>query len=187
MIVCAGNNETFSFATPMGVGLVDMTLNLTRACIMNPPEFLLFIGSAGSYGTYKPFDIVESMKASQIELSFLEKNAYTPIDNVVEADAKNVSHETMVNSSNYISTNMEIAKNFQKFGIGLENMEFFAFLRVAQEFSIPAGGIFVVTNYTDENAHADFLQNHKLAMDKLANYVDKRMTEMFDLVKKQLD
>jgi nucleoside phosphorylase len=185
LIVCAGNNETFSFATSMGVGLVDMTLNLTRACIMNPPEFLLFVGSAGSYGKYKPFDIVESMKASQIELSFLQKNAYTPIDNVVEADAKNVSHETMVNSSNYISTNMELTENFQKFGIGLENMEFFAFLRVAQEFNIPAGGIFVVTNYTDENAHADFMQNHKLAMDKLAHYVDKRMTEMFDLVEKQ--
>lgn len=179
MIVCAGNNETFSFATPMGVGLVDMTLNLTRACLMNPPEFLLFVGSAGSYGQYKPFDIVESMQASQIELSFLERNAYTPIDNVVAADATNVSHETMVNSSNYISTNKELSSKFTKMGIGIENMEFFAFLRVAQEFDIPAGGIFVVTNYTDENAHEEFKQNHKLAMDKLAGYVDEKMRRLF--------
>jgi nucleoside phosphorylase len=76
---------------------------------------------------------------------------------------------------------MDLAKNFQKFGIGIENMEFFAFLRVAQEFDIPAGGIFVVTNYTDENAHADFTQNHKLAMDKLANYIDERMTKLFEV------
>ena len=178
MIVCAGNNETFSFATPMGVGLVDMTLNLTRTCIMNPPELLIFIGSAGSYGGYKPFDIVESMQASQVELSFLQKKSYTPIDNVVVADAKNVSHETIVNSSNYISTDMELSSNFQKMGIGLENMEFFAFLKVAEAFDIPAGGVFVVTNYTDENAHADFMQNHELAMDKLAHYMDKRITEI---------
>ena len=123
MIVCAGNNETFSFATPMGVGLVDMTLNLTKACLLNPPEFLIFVGSAGSYGSYKPFDIVESMQASQIELSFLSKQSYSPRDNVVAAHAKNVSHETIVNSSNYITTDMDLAKNFEKFGIGLENME----------------------------------------------------------------
>jgi len=178
MIVCAGNNEVFDFATPLGVGLVDMTMNLTRACIMHPPEFLIFVGTAGSYGEYKPFDIVESMKAAQIELSFLERNAYTPIDNVIQADAKNVSHETIVNSSNYITTNSTLAKKFKQFDIGLENMEFFAFLRVAQEFSIPAGGVFIVTNYTDENAHEDFIKNHTDAMDKLAHYMDDRITKM---------
>ena len=178
MIVCAGNNETFSFATPLGVGLVDMTLNLTKACMLNPPEFLIFVGSAGSYGGYKPFDIVESMQASQIELSFLAKQSYTPIDNVVAAQAKNVSHETIVNSSNYISTDFEVSQNFQKLGIGIENMEFFAFLRVAQEFGIPAGGVFIVTNYTNKDAHEDFLKNHKAAMDKLAFYMDKRISEM---------
>lgn len=178
MIICAGNNETFSFATPMGVGLVEMTLNLTKACLLNPPEILIFVGSAGSYGEYKPFDIVQSMQASQVELSFLQKKAYTPIDNVVVADAKDVSHETIVNCSNYITTDKELGKNFLKMGIGLENMEFFAFLKVAEAFDIPAGGVFVVTNYTDENAHADFMQNHTLAMDKLAHYMDKRMTEI---------
>lgn len=182
MFVCAGNNEIFSFATPMGVGLEDMAINLTRACLMNPPDFLLFVGSAGSYGEYKPLDIVESMQASQIELSFLRKESYTPIDNVVAATGKNVSHETIVNSSNYISTNLELAKHYNKFGIGIENMEFFAFLKVAQEFKIPAGGIFVVTNYTDANAHEDFQANHKEAMDKLASYVDERMQNLLDVV-----
>lgn len=178
MIVCAGNNEIFSFATPMGVGLVDMTLNLTKACLLNPPEYLLFIGTAGSYGRYKPFDIVESMQASQIELSFLEKKSYTPIDNVVTADAKNVSHETIVNSSNYITTDMQQAHKFNNLGIGLENMEFFAFLRVAQEFDIPAGGVFIVTNYTDEHAHENFLKNHNEAMQKLTDYMQNRIEQI---------
>ncbi|MDD4855510.1 MAG: purine-nucleoside phosphorylase, partial [Sulfuricurvum sp.] len=30
MIVCAGNNETFDFALPIGVGLVESAMNLTR-------------------------------------------------------------------------------------------------------------------------------------------------------------
>ena len=50
MIICAGNNETFSFATAMGVALVEMSMNLTRLCMFDKPEFLLFIGTAGSYG-----------------------------------------------------------------------------------------------------------------------------------------
>ncbi len=175
MIVCAGNNEIFDFATPMGVGLVEMSINLSRACLLNPPDFLLFIGSAGSYGGYKPFDIVESMQASQVELSFLQKQSYTPIDNVVAADAKNVSHETIVNSSNYITTDEALGKKMLAMGIGLENMEFFAFLKVAQSFDIPAGGVFIVTNYTNAKAHQDFLANHHAAMQKLTHYMQKRI------------
>jgi len=170
MIICAGNNEIFDFATPMGVGLIDMSINLTRLCLMSPPEFLLFVGTAGSYGESKIFDIVESKTASNIELAFLNSDAYTPIDNVVstnEGSAKDI----IVNSSNYISTNKALTKKFLKFGIGLENMEFFAFLSVAKEFDIPAGGVFCVTNYTDENAHKDFMKNHNKAKDLLTQYI----------------
>lgn len=171
MIVCAGNNENFSFATPMGVGLVEMSINLTRLCLMDPPEYLLFVGSAGSYGEAKIFDIVESKTAANIELCFLQKGCYTPLDNVITTNTK-ASKEIIVNSSNYITTNKTLAKNFLRFGIGLENMEFFAFLRVAKEFDIPAGGLFCVTNYTDEKAHEDFLKNHQKAKELLEEYVE---------------
>jgi len=40
-------------------------------------------------------------------------------------------------------------------------MEFFSILSVAKEFEIPVAGIFVITNYTNENAHEDFIKNHK--------------------------
>ena len=70
MIICAGNNETFEFATPMGVGLLETTLNLTRLCLFDKPEFLLFVGSAGSYGALNIFDIIESKTSANIELSF---------------------------------------------------------------------------------------------------------------------
>ena len=54
-------------------------------------------------------------------------------------------------------------------------MEYFAVLKVAQSFGISAGGIFIVTNYCDENAHDDFLKNQKEAMAKLTEYVKAKV------------
>ena len=174
MIVCAGRNETFSFAEPIGVGLVESSINLTRTCLFNKPDFFLFVGSAGSYGEHEIFDIIESKRASNIELAFLTNDAYTPLDNVLESENKFAKNDTIVNSSNYISTNEELCKKFQEFGVGAENMEFFSVLQVAKEFEIPVAGIFVITNYTNKNAHEDFMKNHKEAMEKLTKYLVDR-------------
>ena len=174
MIVCAGNSETFSYATPMGVGLVQSAINMTRLCLFNPPKYILFVGSAGTYGKHNIFDIIESKVASQIELSFLLKKSYTPIDNVVSSENTNVLDGGIVNSSNYISTDYELVQKFNQLNIGLENMEFFSIMQVAQEYDIPCGGIFVVTNKCNQDAHKDFLANHKKAMDKLSQYLLKK-------------
>ncbi len=177
MIVCAGNNESFDFALPMGVGMVEMAMNLTRLCLFDKPEFLLFVGSAGSYGKEQIFNIVESKTAANIELAFLQNKAYTPLDNVVSTNTE-AKKEIIVNSSNYISTDFELSQNFLKLGVGIENMEFFAVLKVAQEFSIPAGGVFCVTNFTNKDAHADFLANHEKAKALLHEHVTKRIKEL---------
>ena len=171
MIVCAGRNETFPFAQTIGVGLIESAINLTRLCLFDKPEYLLFIGSAGSYGEHKIFDIIESKRASNIELGFLTGSAYTPLDNVLESENKFARNDTIVNSSNYISTNEKLCKEFLDYGVGIENMEFFSVLSVAKEFEIAVAGIFIVTNYTNENAHEDFIKNHKEAMEKLTNYL----------------
>ncbi len=178
MIVCAGNNETFSFATPIGVGLQESAINLTRIALFDKPDFLIFIGSAGSYGSYKIFDIVESMTASQIELSFWQGNCYTPIDNVIEAKNSNSNSKVIVNSSNYITTNLTLSKEYLKRNIHLENMEFFSVLSIAKEFDIPVLGIFVVTNYTDKNAHKDFIKNHQKAKELLSEYIYKKYKDL---------
>ena len=177
MIICAGNNETFDFATPMGVGLIECSINLTRLCLFDKPEFLLFVGTAGSYGEKNIFDIVESKTAANIELAFLNDDAYTPLDNVISTNTDN-KQEMIINSSNYITTNEELAKKFLKLGIGIENMEFFAVLKVAQEFNIPAGGVFCITNYTNKNAHEDFIKNNEKAKELLALHEKKRVEEL---------
>lgn len=173
MIICAGASEQFDFATPVGIGLVEAAINLTRLCIMNPPEFLLFVGTAGSYGRKEIFDIVESRVASNIEHSFTIGSGYTPIDNVV-ASVDSVSHETIVNSSNYITTSTVMAQKYLELNIELENMEFYSIVSVAKEFNIPVGGLFIVTNYCNENAHQDFLKNHKEAIQKIEHYLKEK-------------
>ncbi len=173
MIVCAGNGEEFDFALPIGVGLVQSAIHLTRLATMEAPEFLLFVGTAGSYGKYGIFDIVHSKTAANVEQGFLIGSAYTPIDNVVSA-AEDVSRETIVNSSNYITTDPEMAKRYRSKRLELENMEFFSVLSVAKTFGIPAGGVFCVTNYCDENAHADFLKNREEAMRRLEDHLREK-------------
>ncbi len=176
MIVCAGRNEIFPFATTIGMGLVESAMSLTQLCLFNKPDYLIFIGSAGSYGKHDIFDIVESSIGSNIELSFLKHDSYTPLDNVVKCEKQNLRNDTIVNSSNYITTNIELSKEFEEYGVGIENMEFFSVLRIAQEFDIDVKGIFVITNYTNKDAHKDFISNHKIAMDKLVEYLsDKKI------------
>ena len=170
MIICAGKSELFDFARPVGVGMMDVAINLSRMCASQKPKFLLFVGTAGSYGEKKVFDIIESKTAANIENSFFSGKSYTPIDNVVSS-IEDVSRETLVNSSNYITTDKKIGKHYIAQNIHLENMEYFAVLKVAQSFGISAGGIFVVTNYCDKNAHEDFLKNQKEAMAKLTKYI----------------
>jgi len=172
MIICAGESEQFSFAKSMGIGLIDMSINLTQECLTNPPKSITFIGSAGSYGNKKIFDIVESTSATNIENSFFNANSYSPIDNIVSQS--DVSHETFVNSSNYITTDFNLAKYYLSKNIEIENMEFYAVAKVAQRFDIPFRGIFVVTNYCNSNAHRDFLENHKEAMAKLIEYMNSK-------------
>jgi nucleoside phosphorylase len=174
MIISAGRNETFSFATPVGVGLVESAIHLSRLCLFDKPEYLIFIGSAGSYGKYDTFDIVESSSAANIELSFLSNDSYTPIDNVIRSEDPKYKNDIIVNSSNYISKNELISRQYQEYDIHIENMEFFSVVSVAKEFDIDVRGIFIITNYTNENAHKDFISNHNKAMDKLVEHLEKR-------------
>jgi nucleoside phosphorylase len=170
MYVCAGESEQFDFATPIGIGLVDAAINATRLCLERQPTSLVFIGTAGSYGSAKIFDIVESRTASNIENGFYDGKTYTPIDTFVSF-AEDVSRETIINSSTYITQDTVSAQQYLDQNIRLENMEFYAVLKVAKSFGILARGIFVVTNYCDPNAHDDFLSHHAEAKRRLTEFI----------------
>ncbi len=84
-----------------------------------------------------------------------------------------VSRETIINSSHYITTDVASAEQYLSNGIDLENMEFYAVLKVANSFDIPAKGIFIVTNYCNSDAHKDFIANHDEAKRHLNDYIRK--------------
>lgn len=185
MIITAGNTETLPFAQPVGIGMVESSVELTKLILLHPPEFLLFLGSAGSYGPHKIFDLFHSQTASQIEQSYLSRQSYTPMENNVISSDLSVSRETnplakmddkvVVNSGNYITTDFKNAEKFTKLGITAENMEFFSVMHVAQSFGIPCGGIFVVTNYCDKDAHESYRCNIAKAWRMMESYVRERI------------
>ncbi|MGP1533303.1 MAG: purine-nucleoside phosphorylase [Campylobacter sp.] len=218
MIISAGRNEVFAFALPMGVGLVDMSINLTallrkRAMVDNGgkyeqnltanrqlderlnlidspilqsakasqnldkilnalPSEIIFVGSAGLYKDGEVFKIYESSAAANIEISSLENKSYSPIESEITSVVPRGTCK--VNSSNFITTDQNLAHKLFVRGYFLENMEFFAVLKVAQKFQIPAYGIFVATNFCDKNAHADFIKNHEQAKKELEKYLKQK-------------
>jgi nucleoside phosphorylase len=171
MIVSAGLGETFPFAVPIGVGLVNASINLTRVLVKKTPKNILFIGTAGSYGKYKEFQLLTSNRAVNIEIGFLQNLSYSPIFGEIRGAECNVPRETsqkiIVNSSNFITADAAQAKLFLEYGLGIENMEFFAVLKTAEKFDIPALGLFCVTNYCDKNAHDNFFKNQRKAKELL--------------------
>ena len=218
MIISAGRNEVFAFALPMGVGLVDMSINLTallqkRAMVdssgkyeqnltanrqlyerlnsidspilqsakssQNPdkisnalPREIIFVGSAGLYKDGEVFKIYESSVAANIEISSLENKSYSPIESEIASIVPRGTYK--INSSNFITTDRNLAHKLFDRGYFLENMEFFAVLKVAQKLQIPAYGIFVATNFCDKNAHADFIKNHEQAKKELEKYLKQK-------------
>lgn len=181
MIVCAGKSESFYFAKSIGVGLIESAIGLTKICMRECVDSIIFIGSAGAYN--KSIDIGSlylSDDATQVEVAFLETKAYTPLDNhirsgvltsdyLVSCETLNsgLFQKTIVNSSNYITTDDTIAKQFTNAGIFLENMEFFAVMRVAQHFEIPCVGVFCISNHCHTNAHNEFMANKQIVADTL--------------------
>lgn len=184
MFVCAGNGEEFEFAMSVGVGLVESAINLARLCEKEKPDCLIFVGSAGSYD--REMELLElciSNEATQIESSLLLGESYTPIENRIHA-LNNVSHETVqrirslglrevvVNSSNYITTDVHHAHRMREKGILLENMEFFSVLSVAKRFNLLALGVFCVSNHCSKRAHQEFLENRGEVMGRLRKIVE---------------
>ena len=46
MFVCAGNGEEFEFARSIGVGLVESAITVSKLCMSEQVESLVFVGIA---------------------------------------------------------------------------------------------------------------------------------------------
>ncbi|MGP1561765.1 MAG: phosphorylase family protein [Helicobacteraceae bacterium] len=169
MILCAGKMESFDFAKSIGVGLIDAAINTTRLAMLNKPKSLLFVGTCGSYGQHKIGEIIKTSSAANVENSFFASGSYTPIDSVISQETG--ENSTIVNSSNFITTDEDLWQSYNQHKITAENMEFFSVMKVAQSFLIPAAGIFYVSNYCNKDAHKDFVANLPKALQTLREIV----------------
>lgn len=166
MIICAGNMESFDFATSIGIGMIQSAINLTRILCKNRTEEIIFIGSCGLYKNGKILEIYETTKAKNLEISALLDLSYSPLEFL------NVSRETnLTNSSNFITTDKNLSYKFSDLGFFMENMEIYSVLEVAKTFNIPAKGILCATNFCDINAHNDFLKNYRKSKENLEKYL----------------
>ena len=184
MVVCAGNGESFEFAKSIGVGIIDSAICLTRICLQYMPRNLLFIGSAGSYDSKLEIGtLFFSTHATQIEMSFLQNQSYTPIDNSISVELNNfVSHETLiranisqatVNSSNYITKTSAYNEMMLSANILLENMEAFSVFRVARYFNIPCLAILCVSNVVCDDSHQQWIGNRALVATRFEEVMQK--------------
>lgn len=176
LLVCAGSSENFKFAVPIGIGLIDSAINLTKILsnleTKSKTSEIIFIGTGGLYRDGKILEIYESSFAVQHEISEIENFSYSPIMNKICPD---VSRETLViNSSNFVTTSEKYAYKFANLGYFIENMEFYSVYKVSKFFGIPCSAIICSTNFCNEKAHSDFIKNHNLAKIKIEKYIKEK-------------
>lgn len=170
LFVCAGGAESFKNTFNCGIGLVNASINLSKFLSTKKqlPKKLVFIGTCGLYDIKKElFSVIISKTATNIEISALLNMSYSPIIN-----AQNPQN-CAINSSNFITKDLSIAKKFHKLNLVAENMEFYAICEVAKAFNLECEGIFCATNYCQSNAHEQFLAGHKRAIEILKNFIEK--------------
>lgn len=173
LIVCAGAMESFEFAKAVGIGMVEPAINLTKILLnlKQLPKKIIFIGSCGLYKDEKLLEIYTATQAFNYEISAIMGLSYTPI----EINLSTVSQETtIINSSNFITTSKDIATKFKNLGFSVENMEAYSIKCVALKFGIEFESILCATNYCDENAHENFIQNYPKAKENITKYLKSK-------------
>ncbi len=168
-LICAAWNEeikSVSAATlvaALGIGYLEAALELTRILDQHQNiSEIIFLGTCGSYNQDLAIgDIVTVSSARLLELGEAQGLAY----NV----RKGLSYESGAEGLPCLCS-MEITKSselsarileYYGFKQAVENMELFGVARVATERGIKWSARLAVTNYTDLNAHQDWLVNHQ--------------------------
>ncbi|MEO1942440.1 MAG: hypothetical protein ABGW77_06065 [Campylobacterales bacterium] len=175
LLLSAGRSEIIPGTVPVGVGFLEAGLQLARLLERGEWDEVLFLGTAGSYGKVPPFWLIESWVGVQWEVGWVEGKGYSPIELKV-ASPRPKSRlklpplpkvEGVLNSSHYITTDWRVGQKFLKLGAIGESMEHFGIIRVGTLTQIPVRGLYLVTNYTDSEAHLSYRRNLPKALEIL--------------------
>lgn len=188
LFVCAGAIEILETALPAGVGSIS-GVNLTKFLMQNPNfSSVIFLGSAGAYDfSLPPLTPALTAVSAQIEPSFLQQKSYSPILQELLPDEKNTKNfqfftqiyghisphfpqilkNPATNSSNFITIDENLSREFVRRKILLENMEFFFVQKAANACNLPCLGVLCVSNFCNFFAHQNFIENHAKTLEIL--------------------
>jgi purine-nucleoside phosphorylase len=183
-LISSGNLEIFPDVRPVGIGLIESAIKLSHIISLKEKKVkgIIFIGTIGSYGNLSIGTEVYSYSAYQIESSKIEGKSYSPIQ--LKIENKKIKKYLpyfrelyklpfiKINSSNYITTDFQIANLLRKkYKIDGESMEFYSILKISEYYNLPTLGYFVVTNYNNKFAHKKYLKNIEMAKKKINNFL----------------
>lgn len=169
----AGIDTNLSTAI-LGVGYLEAALNLQQIIQQQKITEIIFIGTAGSYHNNLQIGDIVSVTKSSLLLGL--NKAYAPIDYesfmASNTDVQFVS--VMCLSSLEITSDeassKQIYQHYQEQYL-VENMELYGVAKVANMNNIPWSAYLGITNYTNANAHQDWLEHNVRVSEKFSSIV----------------
>ncbi|MDA0771478.1 MAG: hypothetical protein O3C63_00890 [Cyanobacteria bacterium] len=151
----------------VGIGYLEAAINLSKLLqSRNDISEIIFVGTAGAYSqNIKIGEQIIVSAAALLNLGSVQGLSYTikdiyPILHASQPDSKNLLCLSSLEITQDETISKQIIKHYQTDAI-IENMELYGIAKVASDHQIPWSAHLRVTNYTNKNAHEDYISNIK--------------------------
>lgn len=162
----------------LGIGFLAAGVSLEKILNENPDiGHVYFIGTAGAYSKNLAIgDIVQVTKTNLLNLGSIYEKSYVPqpylqhsakINSALGAKAKLVDCLSSMEITKSLEASQIICEKHQRERELVENMELYGVASVASKHRMPWTAILGITNYTDENGHQNWQDNHSSVSQKL--------------------
>lgn len=160
---------SFYRAETLGIGFFEAGLNLRKILEKNSSiSQIVFLGTAGSYNyNLRIGDLVAVRDTNLLNSASLLGYAYVPRPyEFIRSHHQYDLPQALCLSSLEITCSPDLSQKIlthyaQQSTIIVENMELYGIARTASSYGIPWTALLGISNYTDENAHADWQKNHQ--------------------------
>lgn len=181
----------------LGIGYLEAALKLQKLIyhyqeLQKPIKQIIFLGTAGAYGSVNIGDIARVNSVSLIHqaklsaLTYLPENLakeiyFVPKDNGSIANLAEMGSLPQAHcfSSLEITRDKAIYEKLSKNDLPediqtmplVENMELFGIAKVANQAQIPWSSLLAISNHIHQDAHQEWSANHQDCSDKLCDFI----------------
>jgi nucleoside phosphorylase len=177
---------------PIGVGLVEAAIGMTRCIERHRPSLALFVGTAGSFADAL-FETVVGAKVHLVESSLVAAHAALPEPMPDEAVLDAELHAALVaaggRSVQFASTvgvtvDDALAARLQASrGDDVEHLEAFAFARACAVAGVRCGILLGVANVVGSRGRAEWLANHVRVSTSVAEVALRALPSLVTLLR----